>query len=114
MKIPGSIRQILKSVLVNTGTQWRFARDRLPGLWASYCRVTLGFTHRRLSILAASRASLSRLAKTEFPRLTGNTDNAAVQGDEGGAKDSTDLGFTMEILEGHNRELRHCIETGAR
>jgi HK97 family phage major capsid protein len=97
--IPGSIRQIMKSVLVNTGTSGASPETGFPTIGELLPGGPFGFTHRRLSILQALTSIPVTTAKVEFPRLTSNTDAAAVQTDEGGAKASTDLGFTMEILE---------------
>jgi HK97 family phage major capsid protein len=98
MKIPGSIRQILKSVLVNTGTSGASPETGFPTVGELLPGGPFGFTHRRLSVLAALTSVPVTGAKVEFPKLTDNTDNAQVQADEGAAKASTDLGFIMEIL----------------
>ncbi len=97
-KIPGGIRQILKSVLVNTGTSGASPETGFPTIGEILPGGPFGFTHRRLSILAALTSIPVTTQKVEFPKLTDNTDNAGVQTDEGGAKNSTDLGFIMEIL----------------
>jgi len=97
--IPGSIRQIMKSVLVNTGTSGASPETGFPTIGELLPGGPFGFTHRRLAILAALTSIPVTMSKVEFPKLTTNTDAAAVQTDEGGAKASTDLGFTMEILE---------------
>jgi len=99
--IPGSIRQIMKSVLVNTGTSGASPETGFPTVGEILPGGPFGFTHRRLSILAALTSIPVNTAKVEFPRLTDNTatDNVAVQTAEGAAKASSDLGFTMEVLE---------------
>ncbi|HTY55765.1 MAG TPA: phage major capsid protein, partial [Candidatus Binataceae bacterium] len=99
--VAGSIKQILKSVLVNTGTSGASPETGFPTVGEILPGGPFGFTHRRLSVLAALTSIPVNTAKVEFPRLTTNTAtaNAAVQTDEGGAKASSDLGFTMEILE---------------
>jgi HK97 family phage major capsid protein len=96
--IAGSIRQILKSVLVNTGTSGASPETGFPTIGVELPGGPFGFTHRRLSILSALTSIPVTSAKVEFPKLTDNTDNAQVQADEGAAKASTDLGFIMEIL----------------
>jgi HK97 family phage major capsid protein len=97
--IAGSISQLLKSVLVNTGTSGSSPETGFPTIAQPLDGGPFGFTHRRLSILAALTSIPVSTAKVEFPKLTTNTDAAAVQTDEGGAKAETDLGFTMEVLE---------------
>jgi HK97 family phage major capsid protein len=97
--IEGSIKQILKSVLVNTGTSGASPETGYPTVGELLPGGPFGFTHRRLSILQALTSIPVTTAKVEFPKLTDNTDGAAVQTNEGGSKASTDLGFTMEILE---------------
>jgi HK97 family phage major capsid protein len=96
--IVGSIRNILRSVLVNTGTSGASPETGFPTIGVELPGGPFGFTHRRLSILAALTSIPVTSAKVEFPKLTDNTDNAQVQADEGAAKASTDLGFIMEIL----------------
>jgi HK97 family phage major capsid protein len=105
--IPGSIRQIMKSVLVNTGTSGASPETGFPTVGELLPGGPFGFTHRRLSVLAALTSIPVTTAKVEFPKLTDNTDNAQVQTDEGGAKASTDLGFVMEILE--NATIAHYV-----
>ena len=97
--IAGSLRQIIKSVLVNTGTSGASPETGFPTIGELLPGGPFGFTHRRLSVLQALTSIPMTTAKVEFPKLTTNTDAAAVQTDEGGAKAETSIGFTMETLE---------------
>ncbi len=105
--IAGSIRQILKSVLVNTGTSGASPETGFPTIGELLPGGPFGFTHRRLSVLAALTSVPVTGSKVEFPKLTDNTDAAAVQTHEGSAKASTDLGFTMETLV--NATIAHYV-----
>ena len=105
--IAGSLRQILKSVLVNTGTSGVSPETGFPTVGELLPGGPFGFTHRRLSVLQALTSVPVTTAKVEFPKLTTNTDAAAVQTDEGGAKAATSLGFTMETLE--NATVAHYV-----
>jgi HK97 family phage major capsid protein len=97
--VAGSIRHIMKSVLVNTGTSGVSPEFGYPTIGELLPGGPFGFTHRRLSILAALTSIPVSTAKVEFPKLTSNTDAPAVQEYEGDTKPETDLGFTMENLE---------------
>jgi hypothetical protein len=74
--IAGSIRQIMKSVLVNTGTSGASPETGFPTVGELLPGGPFGFTHRRLSILAALTSIPVNTAKVEFPKLTTNTATA--------------------------------------
>ena len=97
--VKGTIRQIMKGVLVNTGTSGTSPEFGYPTVGELLPGGPFGFTHRRLSILAALTSVPVSTAKIDFPKLTSNTDAAAIQQHEGDAKPETDLAFDMEILE---------------
>jgi HK97 family phage major capsid protein len=97
--IAGSLRQIMKSVLVNTGTSGTSPETGFPTIGELLPGGPFGFTHRRLSVLQALTSVPVTTAKVEFPKLTTNSDAAAVQSDEGAAKAESNIGFTMETLE---------------
>jgi len=97
--VPGSLRTIMKGVLVNTGSSGVSPEIGYPTIGELLPGGPFGFTHRRLAILAALTSIPVNMAKVDFPKLTANTDAAAVQVHEGDVKPETDLGFTMEILE---------------
>jgi HK97 family phage major capsid protein len=97
--VQGTIRNIMKSVLVNTGTSGGSPETGFPTVGEILQGGPFGFTHRRLSILAALTSVPVNTAKIDFPKLVSNTDAAAIQENEGDLKPETDLSFIMEILE---------------
>lgn len=99
LPVQGTIRNIMKSVLVNTGTSGTSPETGFPTNPELLMGGPFGFTHRRLSILAALTSVPVSGAKIDFPKLVSNTDAAAVQVNEGDLKPETDLSFVMEILE---------------
>lgn len=99
MPVQGTIRQIMKSVLVNTGTGGTSPEFGFPTTPELLMGGPFGFTHRRLLILQALTSVPVGTAKVDFPKLTSNSDAAAVIEHEGDLKPETDLEFVMEILE---------------
>lgn len=96
--IPGGLRAITKSILGNMGSTGASPAIEYPYFPELLVGAPQAFAKRRLVVLENLPVTPVGAAAVNFPKLASNSDSAAVQPHEGGAKSETTLNFVNEPL----------------